>query len=306
MSHPLPLQDAPSALRELMARIGPSWADDIVANTAEVKAAYAPLLLAADNSHARAVRDNAYGTHERQTVDVFVPHHVTPSAPVVVFVHGGAFVRGNRTGPQGMFDNVLYWFARHGFVGVNVGYRLAPESVFPGAVDDLAAALAWVHDNIASHGGDPSRISLIGHSAGGTHAASYTFDPLLGHLGRHLSATVLISARLRADRSIENPNAHAVAKYYGDDIATYETRAPMSHAACNDLPTFVVTAEFENPLLDIYGLEFAHRLATARRRAPRFLQLPRHNHASIMAHFNSGEDILGTHIIDFLREAGAA
>ena len=66
--------------------------------------------------------------------------------------------------------------------------------------------IEWVANNIAAHGGDPTRIALVGHSAGGTHAASYVFDPLLGHLGQHVKAAVLMCARLRADKSPENPN----------------------------------------------------------------------------------------------------
>lgn len=306
MTHPIPLQDAPAELREAMAEIGPRWHHDIAAASQFVKKAYAPYHARIDNSHARVLRDVSYGPHARHRLDVTVPQDVAPGAPVVVFVHGGAFIRGEKTGPDGLFDNVLYWFARQGFVGVNLTYRLAPEAVFPEATHDIAAALDWVHTHIAEHGGDPSRITLIGHSAGGTHVASYVFDPMLGYLGRHLAATVLISARLRADRSPENPNAHGVAAYFGEDFSTYEQRSPMTHAACSNLPTFVVAAEFENPLLDVYALEFAHRLALARRRAPRLLMLPRHNHASIMAHFNTGDDLLGRHIVDFLQQAGAA
>lgn len=306
MVHSLPLQDAPQALREHMARLGPRWHEDIVAGVVQTKAAYAPLIAAADNSHADVLRDIAYGAHERQKLDVFVPRDAKPGAPVVAFVHGGAFVRGERTDGQGMFDNVLYWFARQGFVGVNIGYRLAPEAAYPGAVHDLGAAVQWMRENLGAHGADTARMCLIGHSAGGTHVASYVFDPNAGYLGRHLAAAVLISARLRADRSPENPNAPGVAAYFGEDFSAYERHSPMVHAHCGALPTFVVTAEFENPLLDLYGLEFAHRLAVARRVAPRFLQMPRHNHVSIVAHFNTGEDILGTHIVDFLRGAGAA
>jgi hypothetical protein len=61
----------------------------------------------------------------------------------------------------------------------------------------------------------------------------------------------------------------------------------------------IAIAEFENPLLDLYGLELAHRLAVARRRAPRFIRLTGHNHISIVAHFNTIEDNLGREIVEF-------
>ncbi len=68
------------------------------------------------------------------------------------------------------------------------------------------------------------------------------------------------------------------------------------------LPVFIINAEYENPLLDLYGIEFAHRLAVARRHAPRYMRLPRHNHISIVAHFNSGEETVGREILDFFEQ----
>jgi hypothetical protein len=62
---------------------------------------------------------------------------------------------------------------------------------------------------------------------------------------------------------------------------------------------FIAVAEYENPLLDVYGAEFLHRVAAVRGRAPRFMRLPDHNHISIVAHFNSGEETLGPEILEF-------
>ena len=94
---------------------------------------------------------------------------------------------------------------------------------------------------------------------------------------------------MRAD----NPNAAAVKAYFGDDESLYEARSPVTHAAHLDVPVFIAVAEHENPLLDVYGAEFLHRVSAARGRAPRFMRLPDHNHISIVAHFNSGEETLG-------------
>jgi acetyl esterase/lipase len=224
----------------------------------------------------------------------------------VVFVHGGAFVRGDKQASPEIYDNLLYWFAKQGYLGINIEYRLAPESAYPGGADDVALAMAWLHTNAAAHGGDPAKLFLIGHSAGGTHVASYVFDPALGYFGQHTAGAVLISARLRADVSPENPNAEGVRAYFGDDPARYEQRSPVSHAASSRLPVFIVTAEFENPLLDVYGLEMAHQLSLARRQAPRYRQMRGHNHMSVVAHFNSGEDALGREIVDFFETVGLA
>lgn len=298
-------------LRQLLADIGPRWHLDIRHHGDLVKSAYAPLLAAAPKAGIEIQRDLIYGPNPRHVLDLYVPEGAIlstgpaarPPAPVLVFVHGGAFIRGDKSSAHGMYDNVMYWFARRGFMGVNLEYRLAPEAPFPGAVDDVARGMAWVKQEIASYGGDPSRVLLVGHSAGGTHVASYVFDPLLGYLGCHARAVVLLSARLRADRSPDNPNAAGVSAYFGENLARYETRAPMAYAACNDLPAFIVTAEFDNPMLDVYGLEFAYRMGLAHRRAPRYLSLRGHNHVSMLAHFNTPEEFLGCEILDFFEHA---
>jgi acetyl esterase len=295
----------PLPMQQLMARIGPLWGTDIRGHSQMVMGAYAPLLAAANNEGMTVTRDVAYGPHARQVLDIFQPPFMQ-NAGVVVFVHGGAFVRGDKQASPEMYDNLLYWFAKQGYLGINIEYRLAPESAYPGGADDVAQAMAWLHVNAAAHGGDPAKMFLIGHSAGGTHVASYVFDPALGYLGQHTAGAVLISARLRADVSPENPNAEGVRAYFGDDPARYEQRSPVSHAASSRLPVFIVTTEFENPLLDVYGLEMAYQLSLARRQAPRYRQMRGHNHMSVVAHFNSGEDALGREIVDFFETVGLA
>ena len=285
-------------LRAHLAEIGPRWAQDIAANSQAVKDAYGPLLAEVSADGIEITRDIAYGVHQRQVLDLFIPEGAK-DAPVVAFVHGGAFVRGGKRTTDEIYDNVLLWFARQGFVGVNVEYRLAPESPYPGGAQDVALAMDWIHENVQAHGGDPSRILLIGHSAGGTHVATYAFDPVMGQGVCRAKAVVLVSGRLRADVLPANPNAAGVRAYFGEDASLYEERSPVTHAHRNTVPAFIVTAQYDNPLLDVYGLEFAHRIGAASGVAPRVMQMREHNHMSIMAHFNTDEDLLGRQILDF-------
>lgn len=128
-------------------------------------------------------RDLAYGDHPRQRLDVHTSggesstanHRAADhGAPVLVFVHGGGFVGGDKHVPgTPMYDHVGAWAVRNGWVGVTITYRLAPEFTWPSGAQDVAAAVGWVRDNIASYGGDPSRIVVAGHSAGTVHVASY-------------------------------------------------------------------------------------------------------------------------------------
>ncbi|MDB5911920.1 MAG: Acetyl esterase/lipase [Ramlibacter sp.] len=292
------LTDDPHGIRAALRELNPGYRADIALGSQRVKDLYAPVLLAQPRDGIVIRRDLPYGDDPRQVLDVFTPAGAS-RADVVVFVHGGAFVRGARNTGQGIYDNVLLWFARQGFVGVNIEYRLAPEASYPRGALDVAAALEWVHGSIADHGGNADRVLLMGHSAGGTHAAGYAVDPVFDDLPCRVRALVLASARLRADVSPLNPNAAAVRAYFGDDAKAYDRRSPATHAPYCKVPVMIAVAEFDNPLLDVYGLEFAYRFAAEHGRAPRFVQCMGHNHMSLMAHFDSGEETLGREILDF-------
>ena len=297
-----PFGSLPPEAAAALERIGPIWAQDISAHRDMVVAAYTPLVAAADNAGITVHRDLAYGTHRRQVLDVFVPSGGARGADVILFVHGGAFVRGSKSSNGHIYDNLPYWFARQGCVAVNVEYRLADEAPYPGGAQDVAAAIAWVQEHIAGFGGAPDRIFPIGHSAGGTHVASVLLDPVLAqHPGRRVAGAVLLSARLQADVLPDNPNAHGVRAYFGADASLYPQRAPGNHAARASVPIMIVNAQFENPYLDLYGAQFFYDLARASGCMPRFVQLPLHNHTSIVAHFNSGEEFLGREILRFMQ-----
>jgi acetyl esterase/lipase len=133
-------------------------------------------------------RDQRYGEDERHRLDVHTAGEQDPAAnhgaanhgaanhgaPVLVFVHGGGFIGGDKVVPGSpQYDHIGAWAVRNGWVGVTITYRLAPEHTWPAGAQDVAAAVQWVRDNIASYGGDPSRIVVAGHSAGTVHVASF-------------------------------------------------------------------------------------------------------------------------------------
>ncbi|MFX9688552.1 alpha/beta hydrolase, partial [Acinetobacter baumannii] len=77
-------------------------------------------------------RDVKYGPAERHLLDVFVPEKNPGARPVLIYVHGGGFVAGNKRPPNSPFyDNILLWAVNNGCVGVNTTYRLAPASPWP-------------------------------------------------------------------------------------------------------------------------------------------------------------------------------
>ncbi len=296
---PEALFNLPEADRRTLLDIGPRWAQDVQGHREVVFAAYAPLLARAPKGDNQVKRDLAYGPHPRQVLDVYRPARAE-GLPVVLFVHGGAFVRGEKDSTPEIYANVCHYFARHGHVALNVEYRLADAAPYPGGAQDIAASVAWARAHAREHGGDPARLFLVGHSAGGTHVASYAFDPALNGDLTGVRGLMLISARLRADVRADNPNAHGVRAYFGADESAYDERSPNSHAARAAVPVQVAVAEFENPWLDVYGAELIYRIGAATGRAPEFMRFADHNHISIIAHVNTEEDVLGAAMRRFI------
>ena len=122
----------------------------------------------------KAGEDVKFGPHARHHLDIWVPSHPTSARlPVVIFFYGG----GWHSGERGDYGFAGAAFAANGFVAVVPDYRLVPEVRYPDFLDDAALALKWVWNNIAHYGGDPTRISVAGHSAGAYIAAMLALDP---------------------------------------------------------------------------------------------------------------------------------
>ena len=100
--------------------------------------------------------------------------------PIVVFVHGGGWAWGDRTqtfGGADVYRNIGRFLAAHGIGAAVIGYRLVWPMDWRNQVGDVARAVAWVQAHAAEHGGSPSRIFLMGHSAGAQLAARVATDP---------------------------------------------------------------------------------------------------------------------------------
>jgi len=298
--------EIPKTLRDLLSVVGPIWASDVPGNVRKMVDHFSPLLAQCPKNGIEVTRNLAYGPKERQLLDVFTSDRKA-CKPVVVFVHGGAFVDGDRDRSAEIYANVLYYFARNGCVGINIEYRLAPEHTYPAGTQDVAKAIEWVRNHVGDFGGSPDNIYLMGHSAGAAHAASYAYDRQhQSPNGSHLSGLIVVSGRVRADNSPENPNARKVEAYYGSDPSLFENRSPISHVGADSVPTMVAFAEFENPLIDLYCLELAYKLSLAKRKAPRMVYARTHNHTSIIAHINTADDQLGREILAFISDCESA
>jgi arylformamidase len=117
--------------------------------------------------HVRSFLDVAYGRGPNESLDLFVPDEPVQGAPVLVFVHGGYW----RSLDKADHSFVAPPFVAQGACVVVINYALCPAVTVPDIALQTARALAWVARHIATFGGDPARISVVGHSAGGHLAA---------------------------------------------------------------------------------------------------------------------------------------
>ena len=115
----------------------------------------------------------AYGGDPRQKFDIYVPDGLSAPAPVIVFFYGGSWRSGRRQDYKAFGQAMI----GKGIITVIADYRLYPQVTYPAFVQDGAAAFASVRRTIASYGGDPNRIFLAGHSAGGYIAVMLASDP---------------------------------------------------------------------------------------------------------------------------------
>ena len=114
----------------------------------------------------------AYAPNPRESLDVYKPAHAH-NAPVVVFYYGGSWQDGDKA----MYRFVGAALASKGVVTIIPNYRVYPDTLFPGFLQDSAAAFAWAHAHAADYGGNPGQIFVMGHSAGAYNAAMLALDP---------------------------------------------------------------------------------------------------------------------------------
>jgi len=288
----------PPDVAEGVRRIGP------VINPPETAKLYAPLQPAMKPGEANVSRDVAYGPDVRNKLDVFAPAAArsADARPVIVFVHGGGYVAGNKTAPGSPFyDNVMLWAVRNQMVGVNVTYRLAPQNKWPAARDDLAAALGWVGANIARLGGDPQRVYVVAHSAGATHAASLLADPGSMARVRSSGANVAGAALISGVYDLTSFPAAANQKaYFGDDAAQVAARSALPGLQESSIPLLLATAELDPP--EFRQQQAAMTAALCRKgRCPATLDQKSHAHMSEIYALGTADVELSNALLQFVR-----
>jgi acetyl esterase/lipase len=187
----------------------------------------------------RALKDITYydgpGQHKvKHKLDLFLPEGRS-GFPVLLFVHGGAWVHGDKN-TFGFYSALGVSLAKQG-VGVAVtNYRLSPQVKHPEHVKDVARAFAWLHKNIGKYGGSPDRLFVSGHSAGGhlvsLLATDESYLKALGLTARAIRGVIPISGVYRIPDDF-------LPSVFGTDAELRKQASPIRHARAG-LPPFLI------------------------------------------------------------------
>lgn len=189
--------------------------------------------------------EHSYGTDPKQKLD-FYPAQQRPNAPLVVFVHGGGWSRGDKGNATGQYKAPHYNALGYAFASIN--YRLVPDATVEQQAADLVSSVAYLRTNAKRLGINNNQIILMGHSAGAHLAALIATDPqylrAAGLEFGHVRGVILLdgagydvpkqagkAARLRL-----NPYEDA----FGTDPVRQRALSPVSHAAAPNAAQFLI------------------------------------------------------------------
>lgn len=210
---------------------------DIVAPTFKT---YAPLLQAnAKAIQSTSHKEYSYGPLDRQKLDVYIGSKARAHAPVLIFIHGGGLVNGDKNLqpiPHLVYANIAHFFAEnYGYTVVVLNYRLMMHgATFPSGGEDVSLAVDWIRNNKkelgpSAEGDGPVNLYIMGNSAGGIHAATYLFDSSFTESRKHivgqsansnlrLKATVFVGVPFHLN-NMDPSRTETIEKYYGTAVA---------------------------------------------------------------------------------------
>jgi acetyl esterase/lipase len=277
-------------IEERVRALGRDFDLDVLAATAAI---YRPLV---DSTPVNEQRDVAYGPHARHRLDVYLPDG-RPRG-VVVYVHGGGFVRGEKDADGVFYPNVGRFLARAGFAAVLPNYRRAGEAGWPAGAQDVQRTVEWVQAGGVVLGMERAAgIFVMGQSAGASHVASWFFD-------RHARAAplpevqgvLMMSGYYRAAA----PLAANISAYFGEDASQYAQRSPLTHVSQTAVPVWLSVAELDPGRIATHSYELAQALTGCNGRSPEFAWFKGHNHVSTVFSLGSPQADAGAAILDFL------
>jgi acetyl esterase/lipase len=243
--------------------------------------------------------DLPYGPNVKQRLDVYLPKNKPGKAAVFLFFHGGGFREGDRA----QYGFVAKPFAEHGLITVVASYRLTGDGFkYPDQPQDARLALAWVYKQIAKYGGDPDRLYVGGHSAGGILAAD------LGVNRKWMKSAGIAERALRGIVPISGPYDLRTPGRAGEDDAYAPTAELLAQASpllhIDDPAPMAVIAVGSTESYVASSQSLATQLTAAGAHAT-FLSLEGEDHRATVHDIGDGNSALFRAVIDMITAAPA-
>ncbi len=236
----------------------------------------------------------------KHKLDLFLPDG-RKDYPVVLFVHGGAWLHGDKNF-LGFYSALGRSLARQGIGVAVINYRLSPGVKHPEHVKDVARAFAWLHKNVARYGGRPDRLFVCGHSAGG-HLVS-----LLATDEAYLRAVGLSTKNVRGAIPISGvynvPNGF-LPTVFGKGPEAGKNASPINFARAGLPPFLILWGDGDFPTCGKAPSEaFAKALRDKGNKTVQALEFAETNHYSIIVNAARPDSAIGKAILDFIRKNG--
>ena len=264
-------------------------------------------LAVADEPPVKVVKNIPYLTGAQypgdlDKLDLYLPEGRT-GVPVIVWIHGGALTQDDKNleGPTGLR------FAKAGFATATVNYRLSPAVSHPAHVQDAAASFAWVKRHIAEYGGDPTRVFLVGHSAGAYLAHLLVTDERYlrahGLSARDVRGVVPISAFFWVEKEGVAPDRPK--SVWGTDPTVWVDASPAHHLRANLPPTLIIYADADEPWRRQQNVDMAQALKAAGSAPADLVQIADRTHMGIWRRLGEDGDPASERVIAFVRSEAA-
>jgi acetyl esterase/lipase len=249
-------------------------------------------------------------THPRHHLDLYLPKNKT-TFPVLHFVHGGYWMEGDRhlyAWLTGLYGSMGIALAKQGVGVVVQSYRLVPEVGFAEQFKDINDGIRWTQSHIASYGGNPKRVFLMGHSAGGhllaLHQAGLAKRLGLQHNAHRVRAYFLLSPVLdlvhMQKTATTTFNAEITDVVFGEDQSALELYSPAHQISAPTTRIWIALGENDYP----YLREQVPRVAQMwKEHAPHKTSLrviPDYSHRDMVLAFGDKGDPLITMVLSFI------
>ncbi len=240
----------------------------------------------------------APGAGRRHRLDVYRPRAGVEGAPVLLQIHGGAWVIGDK-GQQGL--PLMLHLAARGWVCVANNYRLSPRAKFPDHLVDCKLALRWVREHVAEYGGNPDFVVVTGGSAGGHLSALVAltandpaYQPGFEETDTAVSACVpfygvydlvdLFGRHGGPARGAARFERMVMGTTLAEDQAAFERASPIAHVSEDAPPFFVVHGSRDNLVPVGQARRFVAALRARSREPVLYAEVPGASHAFEIFH----------------------